>query len=162
MDYYLTEKGYLELKAEIKRLDKLIKHDIAKEIKTAADHGDLKENAEYAAAKEKQVYYGNKLRQLQERFSGANVVRKEELLPVDAVTFGKKIKIRDVNSGAERECTILGVGETDPDQGIISYTSPLARALIGHKQGEVVDVELPRATKTFEILSVEFFEGFQE
>ncbi|MCH7548197.1 MAG: transcription elongation factor GreA [Candidatus Krumholzibacteriota bacterium] len=160
--YYYTEEGYKKLGEEIARLDKLVKNDIAKEIATAADHGDLKENAEYHAAKEKQAFYATKLRALQERFSGANVVRKEELLPVDAVTFGKKIKIRDVNSGAERECTILGEGETDPDKGIIAYTSPIARALIGHKQGEVVDVELPRGTKTFEILAVEFFEGYQE
>jgi transcription elongation factor GreA len=160
--YYLSEKGYIELKAEIDRLDKLVKRDIAKEIAAAADHGDLKENAEYAAAKEKQTYYANKLRRLQERFSGANVVRREELLPEDAVTFGKRVKIKDVNSDAERVCTILGEGETDPDKGIIAYTSPLARALIGKKMGEVVDVELPRGTKTYEIREVEFCEDFRD
>jgi len=162
MAHYLTEKGYLELGAEIERLDKLIKNDIAREIAVAADHGDLKENAEYHAAKEKQAHTANKLRQLQERFSGANVVRKEEILPADTVTFGKTIKIRETSSGAERECTILGEGETDPDNGIIAYQSPLASALIGHKQGEVVDVQLPRGIKTFEILEVDFYEGFKD
>jgi transcription elongation factor GreA len=160
--YYVTEKGYHRLKEEMDRLEKLVKHDIAKEIAAAASHGDLKENAEYHAAKEKQVHYANKLRDTQERFAGANVVRKEELLPEDAVTFGKRIKIKDVNSGAERVCIILGEGETDPDQGIIAYTSPLARALIGKKQGDVGDVQLPVGVKTYEILEVEFFEDFKD
>ncbi len=160
--YFYTEKGYKQLGEEIKALDKLIKTDIAKEIATAADHGDLKENAEYAAAKEKQAHAANKLRQLHQRFTGANVVRREELLPVESVTFGKKIKIRDVESGAERECSILGEGEADPDKGSIAYTSPLARALIGHKLGEVVDVKLPRGVKQFEILEVDFAEGFKD
>ena len=79
--YFFTEKGYLRLKDEIEKLDRLLKNDIAKEIGTAAAHGDLKENAEYHAAKEKQNMTAARLRGLQERFSGANVVRKDELLP---------------------------------------------------------------------------------
>jgi transcription elongation factor GreA len=160
--YFLTEKGYLELKQEIARIDKMIKLEIAKEIATAADHGDLKENAEYAAAKEKQVYYANKLRALQERFTGANVVRRDELLPEGRVTFGKKIHIKEVNTGAERICTILGEGETDSEKGIIAYTSPLARALIGKSQGDVTEVQLPAGLRKYEILAVEFCEGFKE
>ena len=160
--YYVTEKGYLRLKEEIERLDKLVKRDIAKEIAAASAHGDLKENAEYIAAKEKQAHYAKKLRELHERFTGANVVRKEELLPEDAVTFGKTVRIRDVNSGAERVCTILGEGETDPEKGIIAYTSPLARALIGNKKGKVVEIQLPVGLKTFEIIEVEFYEDFKE
>lgn len=157
----MTEKGLKKLKKEIDELDKLLKVDIAKEIATAADHGDLKENAEYAAAKEKQVHVSNKLRQLQERFTGANVVRKDEL-PEDTITFGKTIKIKDVASGAEKEYTILGEGETDPDNGIIAYISPLAKALIGHKKGDVVEVQLPRGVKNFEVLEIEFCEGYRD
>ena len=160
--YFFTENGYRKLKGEIDRLEKLLKNDIAREIAAAAAHGDLKENGEYHAAKEKQVLTAAKLRQLQERFTGANVVRKEELLPAESVTFGKKIKIRDVKSGAERECTILGDGETDPENGVIAYNSPLASALIGHLRGEVVDVRLPVGEKTFEILEVDFCEGYQD
>jgi transcription elongation factor GreA len=90
------------------------------------------------------------------------VVRKEELLPAESVTFGKKIKIRDVKSGAQRECTILGDGETDPENGVIAYNSPLASALIGHAKGDVVEVRLPVGVKTFEILEVDFSEGYQD
>ena len=158
--YYYTEKGYHRLKAEIDKLNKVVKQDIAKEIATAAAHGDLKENAEYKAAKEKQLHYANKLQQLQLRFSGANVVLKEELMPAESVTFGKRVKIRDADTGNERVCTILGEGETDPDKGIIAYTSPLARALIGNEKGNTVEVQLPRGLVKYEILEVEFFEEF--
>ena len=160
--YYCTEKGYLKLRDEIQRLEKMVKHDIAKEVAAAAAHGDLKENAEYSAAKEKQFYYANKLRELQERFSGSNVVRKEELLPENTVTFGKQVKIKDVNSSDEMIFTFLGEGESDYDKGVISYTAPLARALIGHKQGEVVDVQLPGGMKTYEIVEVIFCEDFAD
>ncbi len=160
--YFFTENGYLKLRDEIERLDKLLKNDIAKEIATAAAHGDLKENGEYHAAKEKQAHTAARLRQLQERFTGANVVRKDELLPEESVTFGKTVKIRDVNSGKERVCTILGDGETDPDQGIIAYNSPLASALIGHARGEVVDVQLPAGLRKYEIVECTFAEGYKD
>ena len=78
------------------------------------------------------------------------------------MTFGKRVKIEDVNSGDERIFTFLGVGESDPDEGIISYASPMARALIGHKQGEVVDVQLPVGMKTFRIVEVLFCEDYAD
>jgi transcription elongation factor GreA len=160
--FFFTEKGYLRLKDEIEKLDRLLKNDIAKEIGTAAAHGDLKENGEYHAAKEKQAMTAAKLRHLQERFSGANVVRKAELEPEEAVTFGKRITIRETTTGNLRECTILGDGEADPDQGIIAYNSPLASALIGHKKGDVVEVRLPAGLRTYEILECVFAEGYKD
>ena len=160
--FFFTEKGYLRLKDEIEKLDRLLKNDIAKEIATAAAHGDLKENGEYHAAKEKQVMTAAKLRLLQERFSGANVVRKDELLPEQSVTFGKRVKIRETTTGAVRECCILGDGEADPDQGIIAYNSPLASALIGHHKGDTVEVRLPAGLRTYEILECTFAEGYRD
>jgi transcription elongation factor GreA len=155
--YYFTEKGYKKLKEDIERLDKYIRRDISQEIAAAREHGDLSENAEYDAAKEKQAAHMVKLNQLQERYAKATVVRKQDLRP-DAVTLGKRVKIKDVDSGDEREYTILGEGELDLDKGIISYQSPMAAALINHKKGETVEVNLPRGKKTFEILEIEFFE----
>lgn len=160
--YFFSEKGYLRLKEEIERLDRMLKQDIAKEIAAARAHGDLKENGEYHAAKEKQQLTATRLRQLQERFSGANVVRREELLPAESVTFGKTVRIRDVNSGNERVCTILGDGETDPEKGIIAYNSPLASSLIGHTLGETVEVRLPAGLRTYQILEVDFCEAFRD
>ena len=157
-EYYFTEKGYRKIRDEIDKLEKFIKRDIAKEIATAREHGDLKENAEYAAARDKQALHMARLGQLQERFGKARIVRKEDLAP-DVITLGKRVKIKDVNSGDEREYTILGEGETDVDKGIISYQSPLAKALLSHKEGDLVDVQLPRGSKKFKVLEVEFFEG---
>jgi len=156
-EYYFTEKGYEKLKKEINELERFIKQDISKEIATAREHGDLKENAEYKAAKEKQAMYMARLGQYQERFVGARVVKKEEL-PPDIITLGKRVRVKDVESGDEKAYTILGEGETDIDLGIISYQTPLAKAFLGNKQGDVVDVTLPRGQKRFEILEVTFFE----
>ncbi|MFQ5709067.1 MAG: transcription elongation factor GreA [bacterium] len=155
--YYFTETGYQKLKKEIEETEKFIKRDIAKEIATAREHGDLRENAEYDAAKTKQANYAAKLRQLQERLMHARIIRKQDL-PPDIVTLGKKVTIRDVASGEEDTYTILGEGETDIDNGIISYQSPLAKALIRHKTGDLVDVQLPRGLKKFEILEIDFYE----
>ncbi len=155
--YYFTEEGYQKLKQEIDRLEKYIKHDIAREIAAAREHGDLRENAEYEAARQKQANYMAKLGQLQERFMHARVIRKEEL-PADIVTLGKRVHIRDTESGEEDTYVILGEGETDLDQGIISYQSPLARALMNHKVGDVVEVSLPRGVCKYEILHIAFFE----
>lgn len=155
--YYFTEKGFQKIKEEIDKLEKYIKQDIAKEIGTAREHGDIKENAEYHAAKDKQANYMAKLGQLQERFSRARIVRKEELAP-DIVTLGKRVEIRDVDADELKVYTILGEGETDISKGIISYQSPLAKALLSHKKGDLVEVQLPRGMKKFEILSIKFFE----
>jgi len=155
--YYFTEKGYAKLKDEIDKLEKYIKNDIAQEIATAREHGDLRENAEYEAAKDKQSNYMAKLGQLQERYMNARVIRKADL-PQDTVTLGKVVKILDMNNNTEIEYTILGEGETDIDKGIISYQSPLAKGLINHKQGDEVEITLPRGVKKFKILSVDFFE----
>ena len=155
--YYFTEKGYHKLKDEMDALEKHIKQDIAKEIAAAREHGDLKENAEYAAAKEKQEMSMVKLGQLQDRLTNGTVVRKEDL-PKDKITLGKRVRTKDADSGDEREYTILGEGETDIDKGIISYQSPIATALIHHKEGDVVEVQLPRGMKKLKVLKIEFFE----
>ena len=155
--YYFTEKGYEKLKTEIDELERYIKQDISKEIATAREHGDLRENAEYEAAKNKQANYMAKLGQLQERFTNARIIRKEEL-PPDTVSLGKTVTIRDAASGNDMQYTILGEGETDIDKGIISYQSPLAKQLIQHKVGDTVEVQLPRGLMKYEILAIDFFE----
>lgn len=155
--YYFTEKGYQKLKEEIDKLEKYIKNDIAKEIAAAREHGDLRENAEYEAAKDKQANYMAKLGQLQAKFQNARIIRKEDL-PKETVTLGKRVKIRDLDSNEEEIYTILGEGETDIDNGIISYQTPIARALINHKTGEEVEVQLPRGIKKYKILEIDFFE----
>ncbi|MGH7596272.1 MAG: transcription elongation factor GreA [bacterium] len=155
--YYFTEAGYEKLRKEIESVERYIKNDIAKEIATAREHGDLRENAEYESAKNKQANYMAKLGLLQERFQNARIIRKSDL-PDGIVTLGKVVMIKETASGQNEKYTILGDGETDIDNGIISYQSPLARALMNHKIGDVIEVKLPRGTKKYEIQEIGFYE----
>ncbi len=155
--YYFTETGYKKIKDEIEELERFIKVDIPRDLATAAAHGDLRENAEYHAAKDKQAVCMAKLAQLRSRIAKGRVVLKEEL-PVDTVTLGKTVTIKQVDTGEESKYTILGEGESDLSKGIISYASPLARSLIGLKKGEAAEVDLPMGLTKFEVLAVENFE----
>lgn len=151
-----TAEGLRKLRKEIEELERFIKVDLPRDLQAAAAHGDLRENAEYAAAKEKQAYSMARLRELRERVRSAEVVRRNDF-PDDIVTLLKRVRIKDLETGAQEEYTILGDGDTDLDKGIISYLAPLAASLIGHKKGDIVNSEFPAGR--FEILDFEFVEG---
>lgn len=154
-EYFFTESGLARLKAEISKIENELKVDIPQALHKAAAHGDLRENGEYQAAKERQSYAMARRKELRERLKGAEIVRQPDF-PADIVTLFKRVRIRDTTSGQEQEYSILGEGDADLDRGIISYATPLARALIGHRQGETVQVELPRGTVEYEILEFSF------
>ena len=154
---FFTAEGLQKLRKEIQDLERLIKVDIPRDLASAAAHGDLRENAEYAAAKEKQAFSMTRLRELRDRVRNAEVVQKRDF-PDDIVTLLKRVKIKDLGTGEIEEYIILGDGDTDLDKGIISYQSPLAACLIGHKKGDVVEAELPGGEHRFEILDFGFFE----
>jgi transcription elongation factor GreA len=155
---FFTAEGLAKLRNQIKDLERLIKVDIPRDLAAAAAHGDLRENAEYQAAKEKQAFSMTRLRELRERVRNPEVVRVQDF-PEDIVTLLKRVRIRDLETGDEEEYIILGDGDTDLEKDIISYQSPLAACLIGHKKGEVVEAELPGGTRSFKILDFDFFEG---
>jgi transcription elongation factor GreA len=155
--YYFTEAGYEKLRKEIESVERYIKNDIAKEIATAREHGDLRENAEYESAKNKQANYMAKLGLLQERFQNARIIRKSDL-PDGIVTLGKVVTIQETVSQQEEKYIILGDGETDLEKAIISYQSPLAKSLMNHKTGDVVEVKLPRGVKKYTIKEIDFYE----
>jgi transcription elongation factor GreA len=155
---FFTAAGLKKIRQEITALERLIKVDIPRDLAAAAAHGDLRENAEYQAAKEKQAFSMTRLRELRERVRGAEVVKPRDF-PDDIVTLLKRVKIKDVDTGEVEEYTILGSGDTDLDQGIISYESPLAGALIGHRKGDVIDAELPGGVRKLEILDFSFIES---
>ena len=157
--YYFTEAGYEKLRKEIEELERYLKNNIAKEIATAREHGDLRENAEYESAKNKQANYMAKLGLLQERFQNARIIRKSDL-PDGIVTLGKVVTIVDNASGEKEKYTILGDGETDLEKGIISYQSPLAQALMKHRIGDEVEIRLPRKTKKVKIAEIIFYDDF--
>lgn len=152
-----TARGLRKLREEIEELDRFIRIDIAQDLQTAAAHGDLRENAEYAAAKEKQAFSMARLRELRERVRGAEVVKKRDF-PEDIVTLLKRVRIKDLETGEEEAYTILGDGETNLGEDVISYQAPLAASLIGHKKGDVVEADLPGGTHRYEILDFQFIE----
>ena len=154
---FFTADGLQKLRGDIAELERLIKVEIPRDLASAAAHGDLRENAEYQAAKEKQAFCMTRLRELRTRITNPEVVHKREF-PEDIVTLLKRVRIKDLKTGSEEEYIILGDGDTDLDKGIISYRSPLAACLIGLKKGEVVEAELPGGTHEFEILDFEFYE----
>ena len=158
MTHLSTAEGLQKLKKEIEELERHIKIEIPRDLAAAAAHGDLRENAEYAAAKDKQSLAMARLKELRERVRHAEIIDRRDF-PEDIVTLLKKVRIKDLESGSTEEYIILGDADADHENGIISYNSPLAAALIGHKKGEEFDAELPGSTRRFKILDFEFLEG---
>jgi transcription elongation factor GreA len=153
----ITKTGLVRLKEELKRLKAIERPKIVKEIAEARAHGDLSENAEYHAAKEKQSHLEGRILQVEHWIASADVIDVTKLSG-DRVVFGATVTLSDGDSGDEAVYRIVGELEADLKQGRISVTSPIARALIGKSEGDVVEVRSPGGTKEYEIMSVEFME----
>ena len=152
----MTVRGHEMLEVELKKLKSEDRPNIIKAIAEARAHGDLKENAEYHAAKEQQGFIEARIKELEGKLSHKQVI---DVTAVDArgkVIFGSTVELIDENSGDETEYKIVGDDEADIKNGLISYTSPIARALIGKNEGDVVEVETPRGAKSFEIIEVKY------
>jgi len=156
MDRYpLTPEGHEALTAELKQLTTIERPKISREIGVARDHGDLRENAEYHAAKEKQGQIEARIAHLEGMLSRAEVIDSTQL-GGDRVKFGARVKLEDIESGEQREYRIVGPEEADVNKGTISVVSPVARALINREIGDEVRVQAPGGSKTYEIVSVEW------
>jgi transcription elongation factor GreA len=153
----MTPGGLVRLKQELKRLKNVERPKIVKEIAEARSHGDLSENAEYHAAKEKQSHVEGRIQQVEHWIASAEVIDASRHAG-DRVVFGATVTIEDSDSGDEVTYRIVGELEADLKQGKISVTSPIARALIGKTEGDVVKVRAPGGEKEYEIKSVEFVE----
>ena len=151
----ITKKGYEKLRAELERLRSEERIKIAKEIEHARSYGDLSENAEYQYAKEKQALIEAKIRDLEDKLARARVIDPAQLSG-DKVTFGAWVELEDIESKERVQYQIVGSFEAEPEQGKISYQSPLARALIGKEEGDDVVIKTPKGEKTYEIVKVEF------
>jgi transcription elongation factor GreA len=152
----MTKSGLLRLKGELKRLKNVERPKIVKEIAEARSHGDLSENAEYHAAKEKQSHVEGRIAQVEHWIATAEVIDVTKLQG-DRVVFGATVTIED-GSGDEVTYRIVGELEADLKQGRISVTSPIARALIGKSEGDTAVVRSPGGEKEYEIKAVEFVE----
>ncbi len=148
----MTPEGHQSLKEEVAAL-KAQRPGISKEIGIAIDHGDLKENAEYHAAKDKQGMVEAKINDLEDKLARAEVIDPSRL-GGDKVKFGATVEIEDVDSGDVKTYRIVGPAESNIDEGTISVTSPVAKALINREVGDEVRVKVPGGLRTYEIADI--------
>jgi transcription elongation factor GreA len=153
----MTPAGLARLKGELKRLKNVERPKIVKEIAEARSHGDLSENAEYHAAKEKQSHVEGRIQQVEHWIASAEVIDVTRHAG-DRVVFGATVTLEDVESGDEVTYRIVGELEADLKRGKISVTSPIARALIGKEEGDTAVVQSPGGKKEYELKAVEFVE----
>lgn len=152
----MTPEGHAALQVELKAL-KEERPRISEEIGTAADHGDLKENAEYHAAREKQSMCEGRIADIEDKLSRAEVIDPSSF-GGDKVKFGAYVTLEDIDSGKELHYRIVGPTESDTDKGTISVTSPVAKAIIGKDVGDEVKVHAPGGVRTYEISDVSWSE----
>ena len=152
----ISREGYEKIREEIRVMEAVDMPAIAERIKTAREEGDLKENAEYHAARETQGYTQAKINQLKTKLSHCFIVERSDG-PKDTVGFGSIVKVKDLSDDMEEAYELVGPGEEDYDGDVMKIltTSPIASALIGRKVGDKVEVEIPRGKLRMEILGIE-------
>ena len=151
----MTSDGFDRLEVELKRLKTVERPDVIKAIATAREHGDLSENAEYHAAKERQAFIEGRVGELEEKIRMAEVIDVSQLSG-KTVKFGAFVSLADEDTDEENTYQIVGEHEADIKKGFLSITSPLARALIGKSVGDTVEVPTPKGAKVYEVIKVKF------
>ena len=151
----MTMEGFLRLEAELKHLKSVERPAVIRAIAEARDHGDLSENAEYHAARERQSFIEGRVAELEDKIARAEVIDVTKLSG-KVIKFGAKVTLADEDSGDEATYQIVGAEEADVEKGRLSVTSPLARALIGKQTGDSVEVTTPRGSKAYEIIRVRY------
>jgi transcription elongation factor GreA len=153
-DYiYLSQEGYDKLKMELEELKGVKRPEIAKKIAEARDFGDLKENAEYHAAKEAQAVLETKILQLEQTVNRAKILKKDDIAS-DKVTILSQVRLKDINRDLEVEYTLVSPQESDFKQNKISTTSPVGKALLGKQKGDVVEVKVPAGVLKYEVMDL--------
>ncbi|HHJ16129.1 MAG TPA: transcription elongation factor GreA [Gammaproteobacteria bacterium] len=152
----LTKRGAEKLREELQRLKTVERPRIIQAIAEARAHGDLKENAEYHAAREQQSFAEGRIKEIEAKLSNANIIDVAALDAGGKVVFGATVVIADEDTGDEVTYQIVGEDEADIKQGLISVGSPIARALIGKEEGDVATVQTPGGEKVFEIVEVRY------
>lgn len=150
---YLSREGYEKLKKELAHLTSVKRREISAEIGIARAQGDISENAEYDAAKEAQAHNEKRISELEEKLSIAQIL-DDSRITKDEVLIGATVKLKDVDSGEEMEYTLVSELEADFAAGKISVTSPVGKALLGHKKGQTVDIQVPAGTLKYRVLDI--------
>lgn len=150
----LTKHGAEMLRQELHRMKTKDRYEVIAAIAEARSHGDLSENAEYDAAKERQAFIEGKIAELEGKLSSAQIIDPTTLEADGRVVFGATVRLEDMESGQEVQYQIVGVDEADLKELKVSITSPISRALIGRVAGDVVEVQAPSGVREYEILEV--------
>jgi transcription elongation factor GreA len=151
----ITPEGAARLREELIHLKSVERPAVIQAIATAREHGDLKENAEYHAARDKQSFIEGRIKDLESKLALAEVIDPKKLAG-DHVAFGALVKLSNVDSGEEVTYRILGADEADLAKGVIAVTSPIARQLIGKTVGDEVKMRMPGGERTYEVLDISF------
>jgi transcription elongation factor GreA len=152
----LTARGAQQLREELKRLKTQDRPEVVAAIAAARAHGDLRENAEYHAAKEQQGWIEARIRDIEGKLSNAQVIDVADINAGGRVVFGATVQLLDVEDGTDVRYRIVGEDEADIKEGLLSISSPIARALIGKQEGDVVEVAVPSGRRTYEIAEVQY------
>ncbi|SUO97121.1 transcription elongation factor GreA [Suttonella ornithocola] len=154
----MTKKGADALRTELDILKSEKRPKVIQAISDAREHGDLKENAEYHAAREQQGFIEGRIQELEYKLSNAQIIDVTQLPDNGKVVFGTTVELEDVNSGETMKYKIVGEDEADIKKGLLSNTSPIARALLGKEEGDVVDITVPGGNKSLEIVAVHYID----
>ncbi|MEO8497290.1 MAG: transcription elongation factor GreA [Planctomycetota bacterium] len=151
----MTQEGYNKIKAEAEQLERVEMPIIAEKIAEARAEGDLKENAEYHGQRERQGMLQAKINLLKSKLANATIVDTSRI-PTDEVGFGATVTVKDLDFDDEEVFTLVGAGEEDYDTGKILISSPIGQGLLGKKVGEVAEIEAPKGTIKFEVVSIRY------
>ena len=152
----LTRRGAEKLRDELARLKSVERHAVIQAISEARAQGDLSENAEYEAAKDKQGFIEGRILEIEGKLAAAQIIDPSSLNAEGQVVFGATVDLEDEDSGAKVRYQIVGDDEADLKQGLISISSPIARAMIGKSAGEVAEVQAPGGLRHYEIMAVRY------
>ena len=152
----LTVAGAEKLKAELQQLKSVARPEVIAAIAEARSHGDLSENAEYEAAKDKQGFIEGRIAELESKLSHAQIIDPKEIHAEGKIVFGTTVTVSDLETDEEATYQIVGDDEADIKTGKISVNSPIARAMIGKEEGDVAEVQAPSGVREYDILSVQY------
>ncbi len=152
----LTKRGAEKLREELERLKNVERPRVIQAIAEAREHGDLKENAEYHAAREQQSFIEGRIQEIEAKLSNAQIIDVSQMENTGKVIFGATVVLSDEDSGEEMTYQIVGDDEADIKEGRISVSSPIARALIGKEEGDIATVAAPGGEKEYEIVEVRY------
>jgi len=152
-EIFLTVEGLAKIEEELEQLKTVRRKEVAERIKQALAFGDISENSEYDEAKNEQAWVEERIAKLERMLRNARIIDDEDI-SVEVVSIGSKVTVKDIEFDEELKYTIVGSAEADPYEGKISNESPVGRALIGKKIGEIVEVQVPDGVIKYEILSI--------